>query len=49
VPSIIWERVGGVWQHLSAREEALEQEAESRTFTRNKKLVTIIYGSSWDT
>lgn len=37
VPSIIWERVGGVWQLLSAREEALEQEVESRTFTRNKK------------
>lgn len=45
VPSII----GGAWQRLHTREEVLEQEAESRTFTRNKKLVTIIYGSCWDT
>lgn len=45
VPSII----GGAWQRLRTREEVLEQEAESRTFTRNKKLVTIIYGSCWDT
>lgn len=33
MPSII----GGAWQRLGAAEEVPEQEAESRTFTRNKK------------
>lgn len=33
MPSII----GGAWQRLGAGEEVPEQEAESRTFTRNKK------------